>query len=429
MKRLIYILTILLLPMHASGQNLVLKGKVIDNKTNLPMEYAHILLANSNLGTISNTLGEFSLAIPADTRNDEKLIVSMLGYKTTELSIEQIVKDPCIEMEENAIILNSVSIVAYNTAESVVKECIRRIKSNYWADTAITLYYFRDWRCLNDSLYEFLEAKYEFQDSGYGEKPNNKISRDLSHVIDTTFIIKHYNASVTDTTMAKRMMPDPRYMRLFNWSLQNVYCDIVRFYKDFYFGDTVHMPKMSMSEVQGDNGSRYYKVEYTDRDWTSDKCVVTLVIDQNDFAIVEAWIKYLDKKHNKIPKIVFRNSISKDAGNRTMDVVHMKYEKVDGKYRLTYCQKDIEIMLTTKDKYVSMGIRQTNIVRQNVICKFVGYGQREEYDDDWERRFDASNQAGIYQHQEYDGSWKSDFETPQLELNILDQLHDRGINY
>lgn len=415
--------------MYACGQNLLLKGKVVDNKTNLPIEYAHILLANSNWGTISNTLGEFTLSIPADTRNDEKLIVSMLGYKTVKLSIKQIIKDPYIGLEENAIMLNSVSIVAYNTAEGVVKECIRRIKSNYWTDSAITLYYFRDWRCLNDSLYEFLEAKYEFKDCGYGEKTNNKISRDLSHVIDTTFIIKHYNASVIDTSITKRMLPDPHYKRLFNWNLQNVYCDIVRFYKDFYFGDTVHMPKMAMTEVQDDNESMYYKVEYVDMDWTSNKCVVTLVINQNDFAVVEAWIKYLNKKHNKIPKILIRNSISKDAGNRTMDVVHMKYEKVNGKYRLTYCQKNIEIMLTTKDEYVSMGIKRTNMVKQNVICKFVGFGKRDEYDNDWEHRFDSSNQTSKYQYQEYDGSWKSDFETPQLELDILDQLHNRGIDY
>ena len=189
------------------------------------------------------------------------------------------------------------------------------------------------------------------------------------------------------------------------------------------------MPKMAMTEVQDDNESMYYKVEYVDMDWTSNKCVVTLVINQNDFAVVEAWIKYLNKKHNKIPKILIRNSISKDAGNRTMDVVHMKYEKVNGKYRLTYCQKNIEIMLTTKDEYVSMGIKRTNMVKQNVICKFVGFGKRDEYDNDWEHRFDSSNQTSKYQYQEYDGSWKSDFETPQLELDILDQLHNRGIDY
>lgn len=429
MKKLLYILTILILPICASGQNITLKGKVFDNKSNLPIEYAHIHLVNSNWGTITNTMGDFSITVPAETRNDEKIRVSMLGYKTAELSIEQIIKDSCVLMESNAITLNPVKIVAYNTAEGVIKECIRRMESNYWTDTAITLYYFRDWRCLNDSLYEFLEAKYEFQDCGYGEKKSAKISKDLSHVIDTTFIIKHYNASVTDTSLAKRLLPDPHYMRLFKWQGANIYCDIVRFYKKFYFGDTIHLPQMSMTEVQDDKGTMYYKVEYIDRDWTSDKCAVSLIINKNDFAVVEATIKYLDKKHNKIPRIILRKSISKDAGNRTMDVVHMKYEKVNGKYRLTYCQKDIEIMLTTKDDYVSMGINQTNIVKQNVIFCFVGYGNKNDYDNDWKQRFNSSLQTGRYQYQKYDGTWKRDFETPQLELDIIDQLHNRGISY
>lgn len=429
MKKILYILAILILPLYASGQNTILKGKVIDKKTNLPIEYAHIHVANSNWGTISNTMGDFSITIPAEIRYDEKVRVSMLGYKTAERSIEQIIKDSCILIEPNVPTLKPVEIVAYRTAEGVIKECLRRIVCNYWTDTAVTLYYFRDWRCLNDSLYEFLEAKYEFLDCGYEKKQNTKISRDLSHVVDTTFIIKHYNASVTDTSLAKRLLPDPHYMRLFNWRGANIYCDIVRFCKEFYFGDTTHLPKMSMAEVQDDNGNMYYKVEYIDKDWTSDKCAVSLIINQNDFAIVEATIKYLNKNHNKIPKIILRKSISEDAGNRTMDVVHMKYEKVNGKYRLTYCQKDIEIVLTTKDDYVRMGIAQTNIVKQNVIFYFVGYGNKNEYDNDWNQRFNSPFATGRYQHQEYDGTWKRDFETPQLELDIMDQLHERGINY
>lgn len=429
MKNFLHILIILLLPMYVGGQNIILKGKVIDGKTNKPIEYAHIRLKNSSIGTITNTLGIFSIALPAEKSKDEKISVSMLGYKTVEQSIGQFITDSCIRMEPNAKLLDPVKIVAYNTAEGVVKECIRRMESNYWTDTTITLFYFRDWRCLNDSLYEFLEAKYEFLDYGYGKIQNNKISKDLSHIIDTTFIIKHYNAAVTDTSMAKRILPDPHYMLLFSWYGHEVYCDIVRFYKDFNLGDTVHLPKMSLTEVQDDKGVTYYRVEYIERNRTSNKCEVSLIINQSDFAIVEARIKYLDYKHNRIPKIILRNRISKDTGKRTMDVVHMKYGKVDGKYRLTYCRKDIEILLTLKDEYADMGIAPTNTVRQNVIFNFIGYGDKAEYDNDWEQRFCSPLQSGIYQYQEYDGAWKNDFETPQLELDILEQLYQRGINY
>ena len=433
MKKLAHILTILILPMCVNGQNYTIKGRVLDNKTYLPLEYAHIYLVNSNWGTITNIMGDFSITVPAETRSDEIIRISMLGYKTTELSIEQIIKDSCILMESNAITLTPVEIVAYSTAESVVKECIRRMESNYCMDSTITLFYYRDWRCLNDSLIEFLEAEYEFLDCGYGEKQNTKISKDLSHIIDTTFIMKHYNASIVDTSLAKRMLPDPYYQELFTWRGGHIYCDIVRFYQKFYFGDTVdfYLSKESLTEVQDDNGTMYYKVEYIDNLWCSDQCVVSLIINQNDFAVVEATIKYLKNNHNKniMPRII-RGMVSKDGGKRTMDVVRMKYEKVNGKYRLTCCQKDIEVKLTTKNAYVRKGVNRTNIVRQNVIFHFVGYGNKDEYNNDLEQRYSSPLfRTGIYKHQQYDGTWKRDFETPQLELNIIDQLHNRGIDY
>ena len=52
--------------MYVGGQNIILKGKVIDGKTNKPIEYAHIRLKNSSIGTITNTLGIFSIALPAE---------------------------------------------------------------------------------------------------------------------------------------------------------------------------------------------------------------------------------------------------------------------------------------------------------------------------------------------------------------------------
>ena len=130
-----------------------------------------------------------------------------------------------------------------------------------------------------------------------------------------------------------------------------------------------------------------------------------------------------------MPRII-RGMVSKDGGKRTMDVVRMKYEKVNGKYRLTCCQKDIEVKLTTKNAYVRKGVNRTNIVRQNVIFHFVGYGNKDEYNNDLEQRYSSPLfRTGIYKHQQYDGTWKRDFETPQLELNIIDQLHNRGIDY
>jgi hypothetical protein len=84
-KRFYYIICLILFSAVSFSQ-VTLKGKVINEDTNEPLASVSIYLNNTSIGTTSNELGEFSLALP-DLANLE-LIVSYIGFEIIAYKIK-----------------------------------------------------------------------------------------------------------------------------------------------------------------------------------------------------------------------------------------------------------------------------------------------------------------------------------------------------
>ena len=107
-------IVILLLPAIVDGQkveNLKLKGKVVNTKTNQSIEGAAIVLVSTSKGTFTDENGFFSLDLPADTAT---LIVSSVGYKTAteKVSRSSDLLSYIVKLEENIQELDVVTVVA-----------------------------------------------------------------------------------------------------------------------------------------------------------------------------------------------------------------------------------------------------------------------------------------------------------------------------
>ena len=89
-------------------------GKVIDSKSQLPLENVSIQLKDSNIATETNVLGEFSLAVAL--RFPMTLLISSVGYKSEEL----VINTPDfinISMEEEIKDLDEVLVVSGYTKQ------------------------------------------------------------------------------------------------------------------------------------------------------------------------------------------------------------------------------------------------------------------------------------------------------------------------
>lgn len=109
-KHLLSFIIIFLISLNTFGQQTI-KGKILNSTTQEPIQYANIGFKKSNVGTISNPDGSFSLYIPANTLNDT-LIVSSIGFGSKNIPLKHLLtkKELTIFLNEKIVALNTVVV-------------------------------------------------------------------------------------------------------------------------------------------------------------------------------------------------------------------------------------------------------------------------------------------------------------------------------
>ncbi|MBL4662455.1 MAG: carboxypeptidase-like regulatory domain-containing protein, partial [Flavobacteriaceae bacterium] len=64
-------------------------GRVLDKVTNEPLVFVNLAVANSNISTVTNTEGNFTLKVPS-THKAGIIIISLLGYEQSELVLSNL---------------------------------------------------------------------------------------------------------------------------------------------------------------------------------------------------------------------------------------------------------------------------------------------------------------------------------------------------
>lgn len=118
MKSLLRLIICLILA--SSGTYLGHSRTVLSEATREPIIYASVGVINRNLGTVTDTMGNFSLKIPADFINDS-IRISSIGYVAKTFAVKDISSIPdTIFLAGDAIMLREVVVkpqkIKHNTA-------------------------------------------------------------------------------------------------------------------------------------------------------------------------------------------------------------------------------------------------------------------------------------------------------------------------
>src|SRR5690606_36227440 len=68
------------------------KGEVIDSNTKKPLVFATISLGGTNISTVTNAEGQFSLKVPNDVQGDH-ILITFLGYRSKSIPLLQFSED------------------------------------------------------------------------------------------------------------------------------------------------------------------------------------------------------------------------------------------------------------------------------------------------------------------------------------------------
>ena len=108
-----------------------INGQVIAKKSQEALSYTNILVLNKQQGTISNEVGSFSLDTIGIAITDT-VSFQYIGYKTKKITIEGILKNPNIELEENLINLGEAFVYGDPpNPKDIVKNIIKNKAQNY----------------------------------------------------------------------------------------------------------------------------------------------------------------------------------------------------------------------------------------------------------------------------------------------------------
>ncbi|RKR12225.1 carboxypeptidase-like protein [Maribacter vaceletii] len=120
------------------------KGEVLDKSSKKPLIFATLAIEKSNISTVTNTEGEFSLKIPNSTES-KNVIVSFLGYKTKIIPLSEFKKNKTkIYLTVSVTELTEVNLSIPKNAEALVRETLKSKGENYFDDPTLMTAFYRE---------------------------------------------------------------------------------------------------------------------------------------------------------------------------------------------------------------------------------------------------------------------------------------------
>ena len=124
--------------------NIPIKGRVVADDSRTPLEYASVTINNTNISTVTNQDGYFSLRIPESAKNYQ-LKVQYLGYNNVSIPVITLIDkdDNVIRMRTGSIELDEIEILS-GDGTHLVKEALRSITQNYDEDPNMMVAFYRE---------------------------------------------------------------------------------------------------------------------------------------------------------------------------------------------------------------------------------------------------------------------------------------------
>lgn len=131
-------------PLVAQNDFTEYNGKVIDGKSNRGIEAVSLNVNETNISTITNSEGEFTLKVP-NKLLDKKVLVSTLGYNTYVLPLSELSNNNTeIKLYEAVTNLDAVNISAYKDAESLVRKVFKEKNKNMQDESVYMTAFYRE---------------------------------------------------------------------------------------------------------------------------------------------------------------------------------------------------------------------------------------------------------------------------------------------
>lgn len=316
---------------NPNQQTTTYKGEVVNSRTENPISSAYLLVVGTNISTVTNNDGEFSLKIPT-TLIEATITTSYLGYESKTLPLEYFKKrNTIIELDETIEKLAEVAIFDATNAKSLVRKMLDNRDENYVNDKILMTVFYRETIKRGRRNVSLSEAVLEIF-----KEPNN------SYRNDDVAIVK-----ARKRTDYRRL--DTLALKLRGGPFNTLYLDAMK-YPDFLFSNSVEDYTFSFDEPAQINDRYTYVVafegKYKQLPWYFGK----LFIDAKTNTLVRAAYT-LNVDNRRVAANMF---VQKKPGRSKVYPISVEYEvdyrESDGKWYYGYGNAKLTFVVNWKKK-------------------------------------------------------------------------------
>ncbi len=154
--------------------NTIISGKVIDAKTNQPIAFASVTATGTNIGTVTNTDGEFTIQFGKNL-NVKSLTFKYIGYQNQEVEISSIPEKKFkVKMKPSVIPIEEV-VIRPNDPKELIKEVLRKIPQNYSEKANKEMAFYREYIKNKRKYVSISEAVVEIYKAPYNKEYSNDL--------------------------------------------------------------------------------------------------------------------------------------------------------------------------------------------------------------------------------------------------------------
>ncbi|MDR0395250.1 MAG: carboxypeptidase-like regulatory domain-containing protein [Tannerella sp.] len=114
-----------------AGDFYVINGIVKDMRSKKPVEYVNVSASGTNIGTVTNEDGEFTLKLGKDLDTKE-LRLSCIGYYNARISITKTNREGAtFFITPESYVLSEIQVFSWKNPRDLVKAALEKIESNY----------------------------------------------------------------------------------------------------------------------------------------------------------------------------------------------------------------------------------------------------------------------------------------------------------
>lgn len=309
------------------------KGRVVDSRDKDALVYASLSVEGTNISTITNTEGYFSLKVPFGS-NASTVVVSFLGYQSKKVSLNSLSdENTVIELETSVTQLAEVDVNFPKDAEALVRNVFKKKAENNLNDPTVMTAFYRETirkRRKNASLTEAVVNIYK--------EPYVGNKKDEVQLFKSR---KSTDYSKLDT-IALKLMGGP-----FN----NLYGDLVKYPETIFGEDEFAFYNFKFEPSTSINNRPMYVVSFKAKpEIVLPTYYGNLFIDMKTQALIRAEYQLNVENKQLASEFFVRKKPANTEVYPTLAAYRVDYREKDGKWYYGYSSVNLEFKVSKRRK-------------------------------------------------------------------------------